>query len=79
MILAAPVANTRANSYLLVRRSPVAMGMLVDIDADPIAGFRTGFMAAGTLVAMMGFAAAVLIDPQADLARFRGVGIAAAP
>jgi hypothetical protein len=53
--------------------------MLVDIDADPIAGFRTGFMAAGTLVAMMGFAAAVLIDPQADLARFRGVGIAAAP
>ena len=59
--------------------APVAMGMLVDIDADPIAGFRTGFMAAGTLVAMMGFAAAVLIDPPADLASFRGVGIAHPP
>ncbi len=28
-IEAAPVSSTRANSYLVARRSPVAMGMLV--------------------------------------------------
>jgi hypothetical protein len=46
------------------------MGLLVDISADPIAGFRTGYVYAGTLVAVLGLLAAVLIDPEADLRKF---------
>lgn len=51
--------------------APVAMGLLVDVNADPAAGFRTGFLWAGAFVAIMGIAAAVLIDPESDLLRFR--------
>jgi MFS family permease len=47
--------------------APFLMGLLVDIDADPIAGFRTGYVYAGALVAILGALAAVLIDPEADL------------
>ena len=50
--------------------APFVMGLLVDIGADPIAGFRTGYVYAGTLVAMLGLLAAVLIDPEADLRKF---------
>jgi ACS family D-galactonate transporter-like MFS transporter len=50
--------------------APFVMGLLVDISADPIAGFRTGYVYAGTLVAMLGLLAAVLIDPEADLRKF---------
>jgi MFS transporter, ACS family, D-galactonate transporter len=52
--------------------APFVMGFLVDIDADPIAGFRTGYLYAGILVALLGLVAAVLIDPEADLLHFRG-------
>jgi hypothetical protein len=52
--------------------APLVMGLLVDINADPIAGFRTGYLYAGALVALLGFVAAVLIDPEADLLNFRG-------
>jgi MFS family permease len=51
--------------------APFAMGLVVDIDADPVHGFRMGFLYAGILVAALGFLAAVLIDPDYDLARFR--------
>jgi len=50
--------------------APFLMGLLVDIDADPIAGFRTGYVYAGALVAILGALAAVLIDPEADLRNF---------
>jgi MFS transporter, ACS family, D-galactonate transporter len=50
--------------------APFLMGLLVDIDADPIAGFRTGYVYAGTLVVILGALAAVLIDPEADLRNF---------
>jgi MFS transporter, ACS family, D-galactonate transporter len=52
--------------------APFVMGLLVDINADPIAGFRTGYLYAGALVALLGFLAAILIDPEADLLNFRG-------
>jgi MFS family permease len=47
--------------------APFLMGLLVDINADPVAGFRMGFVYAGTLVALLGVVAAALIDPEADL------------
>jgi ACS family D-galactonate transporter-like MFS transporter len=52
--------------------APFVMGVLVDIDADPIAGFRTGYLYAGALVALLGILAAVLIDPETDLLNFPG-------
>ena len=50
--------------------APFLMGLLVDIDADPIAGFRTGYLYAGVLVALLGALAVGLIDPEADLLHF---------
>jgi MFS transporter, ACS family, D-galactonate transporter len=50
--------------------APLLMGLLVDINRDPIAGFRAGYVYAGTLVAVLGVLAAVLIDPEADLLNF---------
>jgi ACS family D-galactonate transporter-like MFS transporter len=50
--------------------APFLMGLLVDIDVDPIAGFRTGYVYAGALVVILGALAAVLIDPEADLRNF---------
>ena len=50
--------------------APFLMGLLVDINADPVAGFRMGFVYAGTLVALLGVVAATLIDPEADLRNF---------
>jgi len=51
--------------------APIAMGLVVDVQADPAAGFRTGYLCAGTLVALLGAAAAALIHPEADLRRFQ--------
>jgi MFS transporter, ACS family, D-galactonate transporter len=51
--------------------APFLMGLLVDIDADPIAGFRTGYLYAGVLVALLGSTAAILIDPEADVLNFQ--------
>jgi ACS family D-galactonate transporter-like MFS transporter len=51
--------------------APIAMGRIVDINADPGAGFRVGYLYTGALVAALGVAAAVLINPQHDLRRFR--------
>jgi len=49
----------------------VAMGLLVDVNVDPTEGFRTGFLSAGAFVVILGVAAALLIDPESDLMRFR--------
>ncbi len=51
--------------------APFAMGRIVDINADPSAGFRMGYLYAGALVATLGAAAALLINPDYDLRRFR--------
>lgn len=51
--------------------APFTMGLLVDVSADPASGFRTGYVYAGTLVVSLGIAAALLIEPQADVRRFR--------
>ncbi len=53
--------------------APFVMGWVVDVGADPERGFREGFLFAGALVMAMGGAAAVLIEPQADSARFRRI------
>jgi hypothetical protein len=50
--------------------APYAMGLIVDVGANPEAGFRTGYLYAGALVAASGLLGAVLIEPQADLRRF---------
>jgi MFS family permease len=51
--------------------APWIMGLIVDVGADPAAGFRTGFEFAGVLIGCGGFAALLLIDPEADLAKFK--------
>ena len=51
--------------------APYVMGLIVDVGANPEAGFRAGYLYAGALVAAAGLLAAVLIHPQADLRRFR--------
>lgn len=53
--------------------APIAMGLVVDIGVDPAAGFRAGYIYAGALVAILGLLAAILIDPEADLQRFRRI------
>jgi MFS family permease len=53
--------------------APYVMGLIVDVGANPEAGFRTGYLDAGALVACCGLIAAGLIDPQADLRRFRRI------
>ena len=57
--------------------APFAMGLVVDINLNPIEGFRTGFLYAGGLVAILGILAAVLIHPESDVTRFAVVGKAA--
>jgi MFS family permease len=51
--------------------APLVMGLVVDVGANAGTGFRTGYVYAGSLVAALGLMAAVLIQPQADLQRFR--------
>ncbi len=51
--------------------APVAMGYLVDVAADPVAGFSVGFTVAGAFVALSGVIAGVLIHPAADVAALR--------
>jgi MFS transporter, ACS family, D-galactonate transporter len=48
--------------------APAVMGLVVDIGADPAAGFRTALLLAGTLVILGGLAGFFLIDPEADRA-----------
>ncbi len=55
--------------------APTIMGMIVDVGANPKAGFGTGFQFAGLLIAAGGLAAMLLIDPKADLARFDAVAM----
>jgi sugar phosphate permease len=55
--------------------APVAMGLVVDVGANPAAGFRAGFINAGILVAALGALAAYLINPDADLRRFKRAGL----
>jgi MFS family permease len=57
--------------------APLVMGLIVDVGANPALGFRTGYLYAGLLVAACGAAAAVLIDPERDIRRFRDVAPAA--
>ena len=51
--------------------APIIMGAIVDVGANPAAGFRTGFFVAGVFVAAGGVIAMLLINPEADLIRFR--------
>jgi MFS transporter, ACS family, D-galactonate transporter len=51
--------------------APLVMGRIVDINANPIGGFRTGYLCVGVLVATLGAAGALLINPDYDLRRFR--------
>lgn len=50
--------------------APVMMGHIIDAYAGPATGFRIGYMMNGAMVIAFGTAAAILINPQADLARF---------
>jgi MFS transporter, ACS family, D-galactonate transporter len=49
---------------------PVMMGHIIDAYASSATGFRMGFLMNGAMVIAFGGAAAVLINPQADLASF---------
>jgi MFS transporter, ACS family, D-galactonate transporter len=51
--------------------APLVMGRIVDINANPVGGFRTGYLYVGVLVAALGAVAAMLINPEYDLRRFR--------
>ena len=51
--------------------APLVMGRIVDINANSGGGFRTGYLYVGVLVAVLGAAAALLINPEYDLRRFR--------
>jgi MFS family permease len=53
--------------------APLVMGRIVDINANPIEGFRTGYLYVGVLVVTLGAAAALLINPEYDLRRFQTV------
>ncbi len=55
--------------------APWLTGHIVDIELDPAAGFREGFLFAGCLICAGGILAAVLIHPAKDLARFSGLEI----
>jgi MFS family permease len=59
--------------------APVIMGKIVDVGANPKAGFATGFEFAGLLILAGGLAAMLLIDPKADLARFNAEAAPEAP
>lgn len=51
--------------------APWLMGHMVDVGANPAAGFRDGFLFAGLLITAGGAIAMFLIHPASDLARFR--------
>ena len=51
--------------------APLMMGRMVDINANPIGGFRVGYLCVGVLVATLGAVAAILINPEYDLRSFR--------
>jgi len=51
--------------------APYTMGLIVDINVDPVEGFRAGYVYAGSFVAALGLLAAILINPERDLMRFR--------
>jgi MFS family permease len=51
--------------------APFVMGRMVDITLDPADGFRRGFVYAGCFVAALALLAALLINPERDLARFQ--------
>jgi MFS family permease len=51
--------------------APIAMGLVVDVSVNPEAGLRSGYLYSGALIMTLGLLAAILIDPQTDLARFR--------
>ena len=50
--------------------APAMMGHIIDAYASPASGFRIGYVMNGLMVIALGVVAAVLINPQADLARF---------
>jgi MFS transporter, ACS family, D-galactonate transporter len=49
---------------------PVMMGYIIDAYASSATGFRVGYVMNGVMVIALGGVAAVLINPQADMARF---------
>jgi MFS family permease len=56
--------------------APYVMGMVVDVGVNATQGFRSGFMIAGAMVMVGAIIGFLLINPEADLARFarRGDG-----
>jgi MFS family permease len=53
--------------------APLVMGRIVDVNSNPIGGFRTGYLYVGVFVAALGAVAAILVNPEYDLRRFRDV------
>lgn len=49
--------------------APVLMGLVIDIGADPIAGYRHGFFLIGVFVLACGLIGAALMNPEADRRR----------
>ena len=65
----AVLAVTNSLQTLAGLVAPLVMGLLVDINANPTAGFRAGFLLAGGLVAALGVLSAALIHPESDALR----------
>ena len=51
--------------------APVVMGWIVDVGKNSVDGFQTGFTVAGLFIVAGGLIALALINPEADIARFR--------
>jgi MFS family permease len=51
--------------------APSVMGFIVDLGADPAEGFRMAFMFTGALVVGGSIVGLLLVDPEADIRRFR--------
>ncbi len=58
--------------------APIIMGRLVDLGANPAAGFRSGFVMAGVFVLVCGLLGAWLMHPESDRRRL-GLAEAAQP
>ncbi len=50
--------------------APLVMGWVIDLSANAVDGFRMAFMVAGAVVAVGSVFGALVIDPEADMARF---------
>lgn len=67
----AMLAMGTAISTLAGPLAPIVMGRIIDGSETAVGGFRLGFLIAGTIVIVSALIGWVLINPEADIRRFR--------